>query len=492
MLVRAPLTVDAVATILSRGRTTVSEDGLSNPEPGGDAHGSDRTTGDAETKRREAVFGRPPLDRGAVKAVANNTGPDGSRRGLLSPFLDRLVTIGTLTVVDAHGHRHRFAGGAGPSVTIRLHDPALHRRLVLHAGLAFGEAYMDGTLTVEEGTLYDALDLTMGNLAALADHPLARLGRSRKNLVRRLHAYNPIGRSERNVAHHYDLSLALYDLFLDKDRLYSCAYFVHPDDSLEVAQHNKMAHVAAKLCLSPGQKILDLGSGWGGLARYLAGLADVDVTGVTLSAEQHRTSTELAAGAGLSERVRFQRCDYRQVTGTYDRIAAVGILEHVGPAHYRTFFAKVGELLAEDGVMLLHSIGRMSPPGYVNPWFTKYIFPGGSTPALSEVFRAVERAGLWVLDVEILRQHYIWTLRHWRERFAARRDEARALYGERFCRMWEFYLVGAELTFRHFGHMVFQMQLSHRQDAVPVTRDYIADFERAEHTDSGRLTGLLP
>jgi cyclopropane-fatty-acyl-phospholipid synthase len=410
---------------------------------------------------------------------------------LLSHLLDRLVKTGTLTVVDAHGHVHRFAGAGGPSVTIRLHDPALHRRLVLQAGLAFGEAYMDGTLTVEEGTLYDALDLALGNLAALADHPVARLLRNRRNLVRRVDAYNPIGRAERNVAHHYDLSLDLYDLFLDQDRLYSCAYFVNPDDSLEVAQRNKMLHVAAKLCLSPGQKVLDLGSGWGGLALYLAELADVDVTGVTLSAEQHKVSTELARAAGLAERVRFQRCDYRQVTGTYDRIVSVGMFEHVGPQHHRTFFAKVGELLAEDGVMLLHSIGRMAPPGYVNPWLTKYIFPGGSTPALSEVFRAVERAGLWVLDVEILRQHYIWTLRLWQERFAARRDEARAIYGERFCRMWEFYLVGAEMTFHHFGQMVFQMQLGRRQDAVPVTRDGIAEFERAERANPDRLRGSL-
>jgi cyclopropane-fatty-acyl-phospholipid synthase len=251
---------------------------------------------------------------------------------LLSPVLDRVVKTGTLTVVDAHGRVHRGGGVGGPSVTLRLHDPALHRRLVLQPGLAFGEAYMAGTLTVDEGTLYDALDLTLGNVAALADHPLARLARRRKDLTRRAHAYNPIGRAHRNVAHHYDLSLALYDLFLDRDRLYSCGYFLDPDDSLEVAQRNKMRHVAAKLRLSPGQKVLDIGSGWGGLALYLAELADVDVTGVTLSAEQHRVSTELARAAGLADRVRFQLCDYRQVTGTYDRIVSVGMFEHVGPA----------------------------------------------------------------------------------------------------------------------------------------------------------------
>jgi cyclopropane-fatty-acyl-phospholipid synthase len=442
---------------------------------------ADRTTNGAGTGT--AASGPRPLDRVTPEASGYSPGPAGHRRFVLSPFLDRLVTSGTLTVADAHGHVHRFGDGGGPSATIRLHDPGLHLRLALRPGLAFGEAYMDGTLTVEDGTLYDAVDLILRNLAGLADHPLARLGRRRKDLFRRVHAYNPIGRAGRNAAHHYDLSLSLYDLFLDKDRLYSCAYFTHPDDDLEVAQRNKMLHLTAKLRLSPGQRILDIGSGWGGLALYLAELADVDVTGVTLSAEQHRVSTDLARAAGLDGRVRFELGDYRQVTGTFDRIVSVGMFEHVGPAHYRTFFDKAAELLTDDGVMLLHSIGRMAPPGYVNPWVTKYIFPGGSTPALSEVFRAVERAGLCVLDVEVLRRHYIWTLRQWRARFAARRDEAQTLYGERFCRMWEFYLVAAELAFEHFEHMVFQMQLGHHQDAVPVTRDYISDFERSHRTE---------
>ena len=286
---------------------------------------------------------------------------------LLAPVLDRLVKTGTLTVVDAHGRVDRFAGVDGPSVTIRLHDPALHRRLVLRPGLAFGEAYMDGTLTVEEGTLYDALDLTVGNVRGPGRPPAgppvgrpaepgptgARLQPDRQGRAQRRPPLRPVARPLRPVSRrgpHLQLRI-----------------FRHTDDSLEVAQRNKLLHVAAKLCLSPGQDVLDLGSGWGGLALYLAELADVDVTGVTLSAERHRVSTETARDRGLEERVRFKLCDYRQVTGTYDRIAAVGILEHVGPQHYRTFFAKAGELLADDGVMVLHSIGRMSSPGTSTP-----------------------------------------------------------------------------------------------------------------------------
>jgi cyclopropane-fatty-acyl-phospholipid synthase len=370
-------------------------------------------------------------------------------------------------------------------VTMRLHDPALHHRLLVKPDLALGEAYMDGTLTVEDGTIYDLLDLACRNAATLDSYPLQRLQEALKRVLRRLHTYNPIGRAQRNVAHHYDLSDRLYDLFLDNDRQYSCAYFVTDNDSLEVAQDNKKLHLAAKLRLEPGQKLLDIGSGWGGLALYLARLAGVDATGVTLSVEQQKVASERAAAAGLADEVRFHLRDYREENGRYDRIVSVGMFEHVGTQHYRTFFRKVRELLSDDGVMLLHSIGRMTPPGGANPWLRKYIFPGGYTPALSEVLSAVERAGLWVLDVEILRLHYASTLREWRRRFEANRGKVRALYDERFCRMWEFYLAGCEVSFRYLGQMVFQMQLAKRQDAVPLTRDYIAEFERAH---AGRVT----
>ncbi len=397
---------------------------------------------------------------------------------LASHFFRHLIAVGALTVIDAAGKTHRFAGSDGPKVTIRLHDKALHRRLLLDPHLAVGEAYMDGTLTVEDGTIYDALDLACRNAARLDDFPLQRLHRALKRLVRAVHTHNPIGRARRNVAHHYDLSDTLYDLFLDRDRQYSCAYFVTDNDSLEVAQDNKKLHLAAKLLLKPGQKVLDIGSGWGGLALYLSRLAGVDVTGVTLSAEQQKVAEARALSAGAADNVRFHLRDYREERGPYDRIVSVGMFEHVGPAHYREFFAKAQDLLADDGVMLLHSIGRMDPPGTTNPWLRKYVFPGGYAPALSEVFGAVEKVGLWVTDVEILRLHYANTLREWRRRFEANRERIRAIYDERFCRMWEYYLVGCELSFRYLGQMVFQMQLSRRLDAVPLTRDYVAEFER--------------
>jgi cyclopropane-fatty-acyl-phospholipid synthase len=397
---------------------------------------------------------------------------------LASHFFRHLISVGTLTVIDAGGKTHRFAGSAGPQVTIRLHDKALHHRLLLNPYLAVGEAYMDGTLTVEGGTIYDALDLACRNVARLDSFPLQRLQEGFKRLLRALHTYNPIGRAQRNVAHHYDLSDALYDLFLDRDRQYSCAYFVTDNDSLEVAQDNKKLHLASKLLLQPGQKVLDIGSGWGGLALYLARLAGVDVTGITLSVEQQKVSQERARAAGIADHVRFHLRDYREESGKYDRIVSVGMFEHVGTRHYREFFTKVRDLLTDDGVMLLHAIGRVDPPGGTNPWLRKYIFPGGYTPALSEVFSAVEKVGLWVTDVEILRLHYAKTLREWRRRFDLNRDRIRTIYDERFCRMWEFYLVGCELSFRYLGQMVFQMQLSRRIDTVPLTRDYIADFER--------------
>ena len=400
-------------------------------------------------------------------------------------FFRRLVRIGDLTVIDADGRTHCFSGAdAGPDVTIRLHDRALHRRIVTHPYLAFGEAYMDGALTIEKGTIYDALDLAARNMGQLNTFPLQRLRDSFRRLLAFIETYNPVERARQNVAHHYDLSGALYDLFLDADRQYSCAYFRTDNDSLEVAQHNKKAHIAAKLLLKPGQKVLDIGSGWGGMGLYLAQSADVDVTGVTLSVEQQKLSEERAKAAGLGNKVSFHLRDYREEPGKYDRIVSVGMFEHVGVAHYRAFFAKVRDLLADDGVMLLHSIGRMGPPYGPNPWMKKYIFPGGYTPSLSEVLAAVERAGLWVTDVEILRLHYAKTLRQWRRRFAANRDKARALYDERFCRMWEFYLAGSEVAFRHMGQMVFQMQIAKRVDAVPLTRDYMSDLERQE---TGRL-----
>ncbi|SDF60056.1 cyclopropane-fatty-acyl-phospholipid synthase [Limimonas halophila] len=400
---------------------------------------------------------------------------------MLAALLFRqVVREGTLTVVDAAGKSETFGRGE-PRVTVRLHDRATEYKLLTNPKLHLGEAYMDGRLTVEDGSLYDFLELAGRNVVNVEQHPLwgmfDRVGRA----LRPIQTFNPVSRARRNVAHHYDLSGELYDLFLDSDRQYSCAYFTHPDNTLEQAQHDKKRHIAAKLRLDrPGLSVLDIGSGWGGLGLYLANTADAQVTGLTLSDEQIKLSRERARKAGLDGRVDFKLEDYRNLSGRFDRIVSVGMFEHVGTAHYPEFFRTVRDRLADDGVALLHSIGRMDPPGGTNPWLRKYIFPGGYTPALSEVLAVVERTGLWVTDIEILRLHYAETLRAWRERFMANRDRVKDLYDERFCRMWEFYLAGCEVSFRHMGQMVFQMQLARRQDAVPLTRDYITDWERAQ------------
>jgi cyclopropane-fatty-acyl-phospholipid synthase len=396
---------------------------------------------------------------------------------LLSEFAQRVIKEGDLTIIDAAGRRHRLGDGRGRPAVIRLHDKSLHRRLAINPYLYVGEAYMDGTLTLERGSLYDFLDICAANMDHIAAHPLSRAVEKAQRLLRRLHQYNPAHRARANVAHHYDLSGALYDLFLDADRQYSCAYFTHEHDDLDRAQRDKKRHLAAKLLLSPGVRVLDIGSGWGGLGLYLAEAGAEEVVGVTLSEEQLKSSRERAARAGLADRVRFELRDYRAIDGKFDRIVSVGMFEHVGVQHYPEFFGTVRDLLTDDGVALVHSIGRSDGPGATNPWIRKYIFPGGYSPALSETLRVVERLGLWVTDVEILRLHYAETLRLWRQRFAANRARIAKLYDERFCRMWEFYLVGSELTFRRMGHMVFQLQLAKRQDAVPLTRDYITDWE---------------
>ena len=405
---------------------------------------------------------------------------------LLSNFFQRIIKIGRLTVIDHAGRTRVFEGAPGPAVTIRLHDAATARRIALSPRLQIGEAYMDGRLTLEDTDLYEFLKFCVINASELERRAIMDIGYRFQILMRRIQQYNPVGRSRENVAHHYDLSGRLYELFLDGDRQYSCAYFGTSSDTLDTAQENKKRHIAAKLLLKPGCKVLDIGSGWGGLALYLAKAGAGDVTGITLSTEQHSASIERAAAAGLSSRVRFQLRDYREQTGTFDRIVSVGMFEHVGVNHYGQFFGKIHDLLAEDGVALIHSIGRADGPGMTNPWIRKYIFPGGYSPALSEVLPVVERSGLFVTDIEILRLHYAETLREWRQRFNQARDQIRALYDERFCRMWEFYLVGSELAFRYQGHMVFQMQLAKRVDAVPLTRDYIQEWER-QHVARGTL-----
>jgi cyclopropane-fatty-acyl-phospholipid synthase len=400
---------------------------------------------------------------------------------LFSRLLRSIVMQGTLRVIDAAGRVHVFAGTPGPKVTIRLHDAKLERQLFFNPRLRLGEAYMDGRLTVEDGSIFDFLDFMAANMAAAPPSVMSPLYNGFGHAFRVFQQFNPLSRARANVAHHYDLSRTLYDLFLDSDRQYSCAYFTAPDQSLDTAQAQKKRHIAAKLLLQPGQRVLDIGCGWGGLALSLAKECDVEVTGLTLSTEQLELARHRAAAAGLADRVHFELLDYRQATGTYDRIYSVGMFEHVGVVHYAEFFRKMKELLSEDGVALLHSIGRWDGPAATNPWLRRYIFPGGYSPAMSEVLPVVERTGLFITDIEILRMHYAHTLKAWRARFDANRERVRALYDERFCRMWEFYLAGSEIAFRHQGHFVFQMQLARKIDAVPLTRDYITDWERS-HT----------
>jgi cyclopropane-fatty-acyl-phospholipid synthase len=405
---------------------------------------------------------------------------------LLARLLEQIVTQGRLRVVDAAGAVSEIVGSPGPNVAIRLHDRALRWKLLARPRMSLPEAFVDGTLTIEEGSLYELIDLLQLNLDALPGGPLARMLNGSHKLWRRVHQYNPRPRAHRNASHHYDLSDQLYELFLDRDRQYSCAYFHNEDSELEQAQLDKKRHIAAKLLIRPGQRVLDIGSGWGGLALHLAAECGADVTGLTLSAEQHKIAARRAAAAGLADRVRFYLRDYREESGQYDRIVSVGMFEHVGINHYRSFFSQMKALLTPDGLALLHAIGRMDGPGSTSPWIRKYIFPGGYVPALSEVVPVVERQKLWITDVEILRLHYALTLRAWRQRFEQNRARIKALYDERFCRMWETYLVGSEIAFRRGGLMVFQMQLAKRVDAVPLIRDYMVDRERNREVAAGR------
>jgi cyclopropane-fatty-acyl-phospholipid synthase len=396
----------------------------------------------------------------------------------LSHMMKSFVRVGTLKVIDADGREHLFAGTPGPTVTLRISDRSLYRKLVLNPELHAGEAYMDGRISFENSSLRDFLTLFSLNRNSLATYPLQSVLKRISRGLKRFQQANPVGQAQKNVAHHYDLGNAFYALFLDQGMQYSCAYFMSDSDSLEEAQQNKLRLVASKLQLKPGLKILDIGSGWGDLALYLAAMEDVDVTGVTLSREQHELANDKARRAGLSHRVRFEFKDYREVQGRFDRIVSVGMFEHVGVQHYPEFFAKVNALLDDDGLMLLHSIGKMSPPGTASPWLRKYIFPGAYSPALSEVFPVVEQAKLWVTDLEFLRLHYAKTLAHWHRRFEANRERIKAMYDERFCRMFEFYLISAESMFSTGSQEVFHMQLARRRDAAPIVRDYITDTQR--------------
>jgi len=396
-------------------------------------------------------------------------------------FFGAIIKQGKLTVTHPDGKALSYGDGHGPEVSIKIRDWKTELKLFVNAKLAMGEAYMDERLTVEKGNLYDFLEICVRNVSNFERHPFWSKLEWLANRLRFLRTINPIQRSRRNVAHHYDLKPELYDLFLEEDRQYSCAYFADPEQPLEEAQRDKKRHLAAKLLLNkPNLSILDIGSGWGGLGLYLAQVGNAELTGLTLSTEQHSLSNERAAKMGLADRVRFLLQDYRLCKGSFDRIVSVGMFEHVGPKHYRQYFRCAKSLLKDDGVMLLHSIGCSVPAAPTNPWITKYIFPGGHVPALSEVIPAIEKERLVITDLEILHIHYADTLRNWRSRFNANRDKARKLYDERFCRMWDFYLTICELGFRFNDLMVFQIQLAKNATVVPSRRDYIYEWEHEQ------------
>ncbi|WP_303717851.1 SAM-dependent methyltransferase [Brevundimonas naejangsanensis] len=387
---------------------------------------------------------------------------------MLQALLDRTFQTRAIRVRLPDG-RELTAGPGEPELTAVLTDMKAAVAIAANPDLALGEAFMDGTFQVEGGSVYDFLQLTTSQMALRPRSPklnwMQRIRRGAEQANDRLHARS-------NVHHHYDLTVDFYRLFLDEDLQYSCAFFETPDASLEKAQVAKKRRLIDKLLLKPGHRALDIGAGWGGLGLSMVERG-VRVTGVTLSTEQHRTANERATALGVADRADFRLQDYRDLDQTFDRIISVGMFEHVGAPNYQEYFDTVARLLDDDGVAVIHSIGRNSPPNRTQPWIRKYIFPGGYIPALSEVLPAIERAGLWVTDMEVLRLHYAETLRHWRERFLARRNEARAMYDERFCRMWEFYLACSEVAFRELGHMVFQLQLTKKQTAVPLSRDYL-------------------
>ena len=397
---------------------------------------------------------------------------------MLRAYLQRMIKVGHLTVRLPGGQTITLGDGSGPDVAVRFNARAA-RRIALNAKLALGEEYMDGGVVIERGGIWDLMELVGRNLALQPPPKRGPVKRFLRDVRRRAQQFNDRASSRRNVSHHYDLSYDLYRRFLDADMQYSCAYFARPDMTLEEAQAAKKAHLAAKLRLEPGMKVLDIGCGWGGLGLELAGRYGVQVHGVTLSQEQLAVAQRRARDMGLADRAKFTLTDFRDVKGPYDRIVSVGMFEHVGVPNYQAFFETVRDLLTPDGVAVIHSIGRRTPPTVTNPWTNKYIFPGGYIPAMSETLAAVEQTGLWVTDIEVLRLHYAETLKHWRLRFLADREAIAKMYDERFCRMWEFYLTGAELAFRYREQMVFQMQLTRKVDTLPITRDWIVDAERA-------------
>lgn len=399
---------------------------------------------------------------------------------LLPRLFKKIIRKGRLNMIGPQGERYEAGPGDGPEVTIRILDPRLDWRIAFDPELRAAEAYMDGTLQIEGGTIHDLMVLIFLNKREFDMQPGQIFWNGLARGLRRSMQHNPVSRALANVKVHYDLSNELFSLFLDRDLQYSCGYFPTGRETLEEAQTKKKRLIAAKLFLQPGQKVLDIGCGWGGLALYLASVADVRVVGVTLSQEQHKVAQARAQAAGLSDRVEFRLADYRSISEPFDRIVSVGMLEHVGVSHLREYFLQVRDLLAPNGVALIHSISTKAPPGITSSFLRKYIFPGGYAPSISETFANIERTGLWATDMEIWRVHYARTLEEWRRRFLAARDAGKlpASCDERFQRMWEFYLSACQCVFDYGSSHVFQIQLARRRDGVPLDRGYIADAER--------------
>jgi cyclopropane-fatty-acyl-phospholipid synthase len=391
---------------------------------------------------------------------------------LLDRMLAHIVRVGTLRLTLPDGSTRTYGTGA-PDLGLTLRDPDLPRRVILNPSLAVGEAYMDEGLAIEGDDLRAFFRFMIPNINAAGTPWFQRPLTATRRAARRFRQFNPVGKAQANVAHHYDLSRALYDLFLDDDRQYSCAYFLRDDMSLEAAQAAKKAHIAAKLRIEPGMRVLDIGCGWGGMGLTLARDYGAEVVGVTLSKEQHALAVERVRAAGLERQIDVRLTDYRKVSGRFDRIVSVGMFEHVGVPHYNEYFSFVNSALEEDGLALIHTIGHVGPANEADPWITKYIFPGGYTPALSEMQKAIDRQYLVTCDVEALRLHYAKTLGLWHDRFMARADEARALYDDRFVRMWRWYLLSMEASFSVGTLLVYQVQLGKRLDAAPITRDYL-------------------
>ncbi|MBI0025755.1 class I SAM-dependent methyltransferase [Bartonella sp. M0187] len=397
---------------------------------------------------------------------------------LLKTAASHIITKGNLTITDSRGVTYQFGDQTGKPIQIRFTSAKWEREVALDPALKLGEAYMNDGFEFIKGDIYSLLETIFESTGPIAENQLWMKAFSFiRTATKRFVQMNTLRRSAKNVEHHYDLSGKLYEMFLDPDRQYSCGYFENPNVSLGEAQLAKKRHLAAKLQVKENEKLLDIGCGWGGLGLYFARVLGANVTGVTLSHEQHGIANQRAKDMGLQDKAKFFLLDYRKLDDAFDKIVSVGMFEHVGIGHYKEYFDHVKRLLKPDGRFVLHSIGRSGEPGATNPWIAKYIFPGGYIPALSEVIPVIEKSGLIITDIEILRLHYAETLKAWREAFLAHWDEAKALYDERFCRMWEFYLAASESAFRWQGMMVFQIQLAHKQDAVPLTRDYIGEEE---------------